>query len=95
LNSVLQNIVAMVPFREKINVLLHRPISCGTDPHRSDYTAVMAQAEDILNDSRIRFVFVHLPVPHPPGIFNRRLHTLSDHGNYLWDGDHQGAVRSL
>jgi Sulfatase len=82
-NSVLQNIVAMVPFREKINVLLHRPISIPTDPHRSDYTAVMEQAEDILNDSRIRFVFVHLPVPHPPGIFNRRLHTFSDHGNYL------------
>jgi membrane-anchored protein YejM (alkaline phosphatase superfamily) len=54
-----------------------------TERHRSDYTGVMAQAEDILRDSRIRFVFLHLPVPHPPGIFDRRLHKLSDRGTYL------------
>jgi membrane-anchored protein YejM (alkaline phosphatase superfamily) len=75
--------LAMVPFRGRIDVLLHLPIRGLTDLHRSDYTAVMARAKDILNDSRIRFVFVHLPVPHPPGIFNRKLYMLSDQGTYI------------
>jgi hypothetical protein len=82
-NSVSENILVMVPFRGKIGVLLHLPIRGLTELHRSDYTAVMARAKDILNDSRIRFLFVHLPVPHPPGIFNRKLNMLSDQGTYL------------
>ena len=64
-------------------LLLHLPIRGRTAAHRREYAAVMAQAEDILKDSRIRFVLLHLPVPHPPGIFNRKLCTLSDHGTYL------------
>jgi hypothetical protein len=82
-NSVSENMSVMVPFRGRIDVLRHLLIGSLTGSHRTDYTAVMAHAKDILNDSRIRFVFVHLPVPHPPGIFNRRLHTLSDQGTYL------------
>jgi hypothetical protein len=82
-NSVTENLSVMVPFRDKIDLLLHHSIRGGTVAHRSDYIAVMAQAKDILKDSRIRFVFVHLPVPHPPGIFNRKLPALSDHGTYL------------
>jgi hypothetical protein len=82
-NSVSENMLAMLPFRGRIDVLLHLRIRGLTDLHRSDYTALMARAKDILNDSRIRFVFVHLPVPHPPGIFNRKLYMLSDQGTYL------------
>ena len=82
-NSVSENMLVMVPFWGRIYALLHLPVHSSTDLHRSDYTAVMSQAKDILNDSRIRFAFVHLPVPHPPGVFNRRLHTLSDQGTYL------------
>jgi Sulfatase len=82
-NSVSENMLVMVPFWGRIDALLHLPVHSSTDLHRSDYTAVMSQAKDVLNDSRIRFVFVHLPVPHPPGVFNRRLHTLSDQGTYL------------
>jgi hypothetical protein len=82
-NSVSENISVMIPFRGRMDVLLHLPIRSRTAAHRSEYAAVMAQAEDILKDSRIRFVLLHLPVPHPPGIFNRKLYTWSDRGTYL------------
>jgi len=44
---------------------------------------VMKQAEDLLRDQRIRFVFLHLPIPHPPGIYDRTTHRISSHGDYL------------
>jgi hypothetical protein len=28
----------------------------------------------MLNDPSANFIFLHLPVPHPPGIYNRRQH---------------------
>jgi hypothetical protein len=81
-NSVTENMAAMAPFRAKILTLLHRSGSPNPS-HRDDYTSLMTHAQDLLNDSRIRFVFVHLPVPHPPGIYARRSHTLADNGTYL------------
>ena len=32
----------------------------------------MPQAEALIRDQSIGFVFIHLPVPHPPGIYDRR-----------------------
>ena len=51
--------------------------------HTDDYASVMAQAKELIEDSRIRFAFVHLPVPHPPGIYDRKRHTMSSSGTYL------------
>ena len=82
-NSVAENMAAMAPFRAKIRTLIHIPVSSPNQPHRDDYISLMAHAQDLLNDSRIRFVFVHLPVPHPPGIYDRHSHTLADGGTYL------------
>jgi hypothetical protein len=36
-----------------------------------------------LQDGDYRFLFLHLPVPHPPGIYNRQTHQLVEGGNYL------------
>jgi hypothetical protein len=75
--------VAMAPFQARILALTHRPVLSPNRSHRDDYTTMMAHAQDLLNDSRIRFVFVHLPVPHPPGIYNRHSHTMNGQGTYL------------
>ncbi len=48
-----------------------------------DYTHVMNQAQAIIQEEQVRFLFIHLPVPHPPGIYNRQTHRLSESGNYL------------
>ena len=31
----------------------------------------MPQAEALIRDQSISFVFIHLPVPHPPGTYDR------------------------
>jgi Sulfatase len=82
-NSVTENIAAMAPFRGKIQALRHRPVLAANQLHRDDYISLMAHANELLNDSRIRFAFVHLPVPHPPGIYDRHSHIFSNQGTYL------------
>ncbi len=51
-------------------------IGCGiasmsqASPRQSmaqDLAAIMPQAEALIRDQSISFVFIHLPVPHPPG----------------------------
>jgi membrane-anchored protein YejM (alkaline phosphatase superfamily) len=44
---------------------------------------VMKNAEDLLRDRRIHFAFLHMPVPHPPGIYDRTRHQICSHGDYL------------
>ena len=82
-NSVRENMVAMASFYTRILTGTHRAVPSPGGPHRDDYTSMMAHAQDLLNDSRIRFIFVHLPVPHPPGIYDRHSHTINDQGTYL------------
>ena len=48
-----------------------------------DYRSIMSGARDLIQNERIHFVFIHLPVPHPPGLYNRERHQFSDSGNYL------------
>ena len=48
-----------------------------------DYQRVTSAAEKLIDDGQVRFLFIHLPVPHPPGIFNRKTHQLCACGNYL------------
>jgi hypothetical protein len=82
-NTVSQNLLGMVPFRSRLYALMHWPTPDRTQAHRVDYAGVMAQAESLIEDARIRFLFVHLPVPHPPGIYDRVHHAIRDHGTYL------------
>jgi hypothetical protein len=80
-NSVLQNMLALMPVRTTLE-LIHRD-KLDHASHRRDYEDVMKNAEDLLRDQRVRFVFLHLPVPHPPGVYDRARHQLSSHGDYL------------
>lgn len=48
-----------------------------------DYHRMMNNAQVLMADGNIHFVFLHLPVPHPPGFYNRSTHQLSPGGNYL------------
>src|SRR6185437_2705173 len=43
----------------------------------------MKQAGSMIQDGRMRFVFIHLPLPHPPGYFDRKTHRICECGNYL------------
>ncbi len=51
--------------------------------HVADLAAIMPAATALIRDQSIRFVFIHLPVPHPPGIYDRRTGTVRDGGTYI------------
>ena len=48
-----------------------------------NYRNIMAHAETMIADKQLQFVFIHIPVPHGPGIFDRRNHSLRPGGTYL------------
>ena len=43
----------------------------------------MSHADTLIRDGQIRFVFLHLSVPHPPGFYDRNTHKICACGNYL------------
>jgi hypothetical protein len=62
---------------------LHDPAVMGSDwlpsrhnvgprGHLKDYQDLLDQAQKLLADRSANFVLLHMPVPHPGGIFNRR-----------------------
>ena len=48
-----------------------------------DYNTVMKQGVDLIRNGQVHFVFIHVPAPHPPGMYNRATHRLSESGDYL------------
>lgn len=48
-----------------------------------DDAMLMKQSRAMLADPELRFIYIHLPVPHPPGVFDRRTRTRCACGNYL------------
>jgi hypothetical protein len=48
-----------------------------------DYQSVLRHSEQLIANDKFRFVFLHLPVPHPPGLYDRRTHQLCACGNYF------------
>jgi hypothetical protein len=79
-HSALQN--AAVPLVEELRGLQHKP-NFAQLKHAEDLTAIMPQAEALLRDQSIDFVFIHLPIPHPPGIYDRRTESRSTTGSYI------------
>jgi hypothetical protein len=47
-----------------------------------DAQGVIAPAEALIRDEQIGFVFIHLAVPHPPGVYDRRMQQVRG-GSYL------------
>jgi hypothetical protein len=80
-NSSLQN--AMVPIMRSVRSWQGKPEIAGREGHASDLNTLMAQATTLIRDARVGFVFIHLPIPHPPGIFDRKSGKLSWGGSYI------------
>lgn len=51
--------------------------------HIQEFLNVMARTQALIQNNQIGFVFLHLPVPHPPGIYDRQRHELRSGGTYL------------
>jgi membrane-anchored protein YejM (alkaline phosphatase superfamily) len=79
-NSALSNAAAMP------NALLARLTKRTANPsvpHLQAYRNVMTGAQALIQNDQVRFVFLHFPVPHPPGIYDRQRHLLRPGGTYL------------
>jgi hypothetical protein len=79
--SALKN--AMAPFMEMVRGWQNKADSPQEEKHAADLTAVMSQAKALIRDESIGLVFIHLPVPHPPGIYDRRAGHQSTTGTYV------------
>jgi predicted secreted protein len=83
--SVLSNALA-VPQHYLDRALSHSgPGALPEDKLRRflSYQAIMEDSAALIGDGQVRFIFIHIPVPHPPGIFDRRTHQFSAGGSYL------------
>ena len=77
-NSVLEN--ATAPFLSKMRKTAAITVE---QKHRASLQAIMQQGRALIADEKIRFVFIHLPVPHPPGIYDRSTGKMRDAGTYI------------
>ena len=50
---------------------------------KHEYDLITQSGQILLNDPSVRFAYVHVNLPHPPGIYNRRTHSFSKGGSYL------------
>jgi len=53
------------------------PPSRDRNLHVQDYHDIFAAADTLLADPSVNFVFLHLPVPHPDGIYDRKAATFA------------------
>jgi hypothetical protein len=54
------------------------------EQHISDYVALAKAADEILEDESAGFALIHMPIPHPNGIYDRRTDRFTlTHSNYL------------
>ena len=57
-----------------------------TPYHIEDYKLLLGATDSLLQDRSIQFVYLHMPVPHPGGIYNRHTHSFEltgYHSSYL------------
>lgn len=47
--------------------------------HIADYEDLVAASDQVLRDSSVDFLLLHIPVPHPGGIYNRRTRSFTTH----------------
>jgi len=57
----------------------------ASEMHIADYVEIRDEADKLLSNPAIDFVFLHLPVPHPEGIYNRRRMTFATTGSSYLD----------
>ena len=78
--SVLAN-AAVLPYA--VLARLTSPRAFPGDLAIQEYRNVMGRTHALIENNQVRFVFLHLPIPHPLGIYDRTRHMLRPSGTYL------------
>lgn len=74
------DLLRLVPFSVNLRERLSANPWNYEAKHLADYTTLVSDAESVVGDKDFSFVYIHLPVPHPPAIYNRAT------GNFSWQG---------
>jgi hypothetical protein len=62
----------------------HRPTGLtSAQEHAELYRNTMAASRSLIAEESVRFLFLHLPVPHPGGFYDRRTRAFGVNGSYL------------
>ena len=73
------------PAHGVLETLLHRDGKAAeehrADLHIQDLETLLAEADRVIREDRVGFLLVHLPVPHPPGLYDRRRGAITDVGH--------------
>jgi len=64
-SSTRQNMVAAVVNYDRLEEL-------GAGISRSEDETLFAKADELLRDDAMDFIFLHFPLPHPPGVWDRK-----------------------
>jgi hypothetical protein len=56
----------------------------GSQFHIDDYKEIYTAADRFLADPSADFIFLHIPVPHPVGIYDRKTSRLTDSGSFSY-----------
>jgi Sulfatase len=52
--------------------------------HQQDYSELLAAGDKLLDDPSLNFLLLHMPIPHPNGMYNRHTESfLTNHPSYL------------
>jgi hypothetical protein len=51
--------------------------------HADDYTELMRWSHTLIDDEKIGFLFLHLPLPHPGGFYDRKTGQIGANGSYI------------
>lgn len=84
--SSVDTLVSQPRLRSLLKRTLHVPESFGetsNDGHLDDYVRLNSAANRVLLDRSITFCFLHLPIPHPYGIYDRQTESLTTTGTYI------------
>jgi hypothetical protein len=75
----------MVPFHAM--QAYFKPANTDSDlevrAHTQEYKDITGAADSLIQDESISFAFLHIPIPHPPGIYDRKTGTLGVRGSYI------------
>ena len=76
---------ALAPIRKPLLRIAGQPLrtTSPAELHARDFREILAHGESMIADERIGFVFLHLPVPHPTGFYDRATDTLGRPGSYI------------
>ncbi len=84
-----------IPLLYRLSYIRNQDIREYKRVHLGLYRDIMPVAKELAMDPNLGLILIHLPVPHPPAIYDRREHTFSTEPNGNYTDNLELADRTL